>query len=47
MDQHEIKHNKRIGRKTTSGGVPLAIDVKGGEKEVKHDDRGSKRKKRA
>ena len=24
-----------------SGGIPFAIDVKGGEKEVEHNDRGS------
>ena len=41
MDQHEINHSKRTERKTTSRRVPFAIDVKGGEKELEHDDRGS------
>ena len=41
MDQNEIKHNKRIGGEMSSGGFPFSIDVKGGEKEKEHDDRGS------
>ena len=45
MDQHKIKHNKKIGGEISSGGehlggVPFSIDVKGGEKEKEHDDKG-------
>ena len=49
MDQHKIKkkknsckqHNKRKGGEISLVGVPFAINVKGGEKEKEHDDRGS------
>lgn len=41
MDQHKIKHNKKIGGEISSQGVPFPIDVKAGEKEKEHDDNGS------
>ena len=31
MDQHKIKHIKKIGGEISSGGVPFSIDVKGGD----------------
>ena len=46
IDQHNLQqkrsceqHNK--GGKILLGGVPFAIDVKGGEKEKEYDERGS------
>lgn len=40
MDQHKIKHSKRIGREIASGWIPFSIDVKRGEKEKEHEDLG-------